>query len=358
MTAQTDRSRYFDNAATSPLDPRVLQEMLPYLGEDFGNANSIHSFGRKAHAAVDLAREQVAALIGAEDPSQITFTSGASESNNQVLAAFNRGSISPFEHSAVREPALRIGMTILSNDGLEVMAPEFPVELISQMMVNNETGTIWSPADLAALCDYLHSDITQAVGKIPINLDEISFASFSAHKFYGPKGVGALYSESLPPAPFILGGEQENGFRGGTLNVPGIVGMGAAAKIAIDEQPSDLIHAKELRELLVSDLKGLSDWQINGGPNVSPFILSISFHGIEGESIVIELDRMGFAISSGAACSSHSQEPSHVLSALNMSESWLRGTVRVSFGRGCSLDSTAVLSKSLRLAVEKLRSMN
>ena len=358
MTDHSDRSRYFDYAATSPLDSRVLREMLPYFGEDFGNAHSIHSFGRKARAAVEHAREQVAQLLGAEDPSQILFTSGATESNNQVLSAFQNGCMGPFEHSAVREPGIRRGLSTLNNNGLEVLPPAEPVELISQMLINNEIGTIWDPTLLRASCEYLHSDITQALGKIPIDLSNISFASFSAHKFYGPKGVGGLYSEALPLHSFILGGEQEYGYRGGTLNVPGIVGMGAAAEIAIDEQAGDFDHASTLRELCLSELEGFTDWQVNGGPTVSPFILSLSFLGVEGESIVIELDRMGFAVSSGAACSSQSQEPSHVLTALNMSEAWLRGTVRVSFGRGCSLDSTAVLSKSLRLAVEKLRSMN
>ncbi|MFI5386296.1 MAG: cysteine desulfurase family protein [Fimbriimonadales bacterium] len=357
-----DASRYFDNAATTPLDPRVREAMLPYVDDAFGNANSIHSWGLRAHDAVQRAREQVARLIGAEDPAQIYFTSGATESNNWVLNAADKIVISPFEHSSMREPALRRSARVLEIDGLSIEPPTMPNAqhptpnaLLSVMAVNNEIGTIWHAPNYALEGDFVHSDITQAVGKIPIAVDGLDFASFSAHKFYGPKGIGALYCRDRPPEPLILGGEQEQGFRGGTLNVPAIVGMGAAAEIASQEQPEDFERATLLRTILLDGLKGLTDYQINGGDRTSPFIVSVSFRGLEGETVVLELDRAGFAASAGAACSSRSTEPSHVLTALDMEPAWLRGTVRFSFGRFNTPEATAALVKTLRTSMEKLR---
>jgi len=357
MSDSPDPSRYFDNAATTPLDPRVLREMLPFLEGDFGNAHSLHSFGQRARHAVDLARERVARLIQAEDPSQITFNSGATEGNNTVIRSAGDASVSPFEHSSVRETAELMGFSYLENQGLELLPPCRRPELISLMAVNNEIGTIWNPGTLSRAADAIHSDITQAAGKIPCSLDGIEYATFSAHKFYGPKGIGALYCRSFPPKPLLTGGEQENGIRSGTLNVPGIVGMGGAALLAYDEMDANLAHAQKLRSIILDGLEGLSDWQAQGGQQVSPYILSLSFASIEGETLVVELDRLGFAISSGAACSSRSTEPSHVLTALNLPKTWLRGTVRVSFGRFCSAESAQILSQSIRLVVERLRSM-
>jgi cysteine desulfurase len=351
------RERYFDNAATTPLDERVLEEMLPFLREEFGNANSIHGFGGRAMAAVDRARERVATLIGADDPSQIVFTSGATESNNWVISAHSDGLFSPFEHSAVREPALRCGMAPMKNDGLALLPPERPVEFLSVMSVNNEIGAMWDARDFRPYARSLHSDLTQQVGKMPVDLAALDYASFSAHKLYGPKGVGALYFATEAPHPFQVGGEQEHGLRAGTLNVPGIVGLGAACAVAADEMDRDFGHAQDLRALLLEELSGLSDWQVNGGERVSPYILSVSFRGVEGETLVVEADGAGFAISAGAACSSRSTEPSHVLSALGLGEEWLRGTARVSFGRFNTNESTRDLAKTLRHSVEKLRRM-
>lgn len=402
-----DAYRYFDNAATTPLDPRVREAMLPYFDEAFGNANSIHAWGLRAHEAVELARERVARLIGAEDPSQIYFTSGATESNNWVLKVADEIVVSPFEHSSMQEPAdvlgpLRrrlpnsgpdLGMgfrtTDLDMEQSEAVLRRYAVdeseprkaklyrrvleaieehnkgvasaqvverpELVSVMSVNNEIGTIWHAPDYAQPGDLVHSDITQAVGKIPITVEGLDFASFSAHKFYGPKGIGALFCKDQPPPPLILGGEQERGARGGTLNVPAIVGMGAAAEIAAEEQTTDFERASLLREVILDRLNGLSDVQINGGERTSPFIVSVSFVGLEGETLVLEIDRAGYAISAGAACSSRSMEPSHVLAALHLEPEWLRGTVRVSFGRFNSEGAASELGKHLRLAVEKLR---
>lgn len=352
-----DLARYFDNAATTPLDPRVREEMLPYLGADFGNASSIHAFGMSAHAGVERARARLASLIGAEDPSQIVFTSGATESNNWVLRSFSGGLVSPFEHSAVREPAIRLGYGTLANTELTLLPPVERVALLSVMSVNNEIGTQWSATEFRPYAEKLHSDLTQGVGKLPTDLTGLDYASLSAHKFYGPKGVGALYTADDPLPPFLLGGEQEQGLRAGTSNVAAIVGLGAAAAICEDEAEEDRKNAERRRQIVVDLLQTVSDWQINGGPKASPFVLSLCFRGLEGETLVIEADRAGYAISSGAACSSRSTEPSHVLTALGLEPEWRRGTIRISFGRFNEDETTESLAKSLRLSVEKLRTM-
>lgn len=350
-------SRYFDHAATTPVDPRVVREMLPFFSEEFGNPHSLHDFGRRARAAVDLARERVATLIGAEDPSQITFTSGATESNNWVIRAFGQGAFSPFEHSAVREPAISCGYFCLDNTELTLQAPPQRVRLLSVMSANNEIGSQWDPGEFRDSAEFLHSDMTQSVGKVPTDVDGLDFASFSAHKFYGPKGVGALYSAGSSPDPLLQGGDQENGARSGTVNVSAIVGMGVAAAIAHDQMPEDIRHATRLRAALLDQLQLLTDWQENGGANAMPHILSLSFDGVEGETLVIEADQAGYAISSGAACSSQKSEPSHVLRALKMPESWRRGTIRISFGRSNDEESSVSLAKRLMRTVEKLRTM-
>jgi len=222
--------------------------MLPFLESEFGNPNSIHSLGQRARYAVERARTHVAELIGAEDPSQVIFTSGATEGNNQVLSSYPNGAVSPFEHSTVREPAAAFGLELLGSEDLLIIPPKKPFELISCMTVNNEIGTIWHPGQLNYSAEHVHSDITQAVGKIPIDLTNLSFATFSGHKFFGPKGVGGLYIESTAPKVLFFGGEQESHVRAGTLNVAGIVGMGAAAQIASDELDSSYARAKKTSE--------------------------------------------------------------------------------------------------------------
>lgn len=334
--------------------------MLPFLDEEFGNAHSLHARGIRAADAVERAREQVALLVGAEDPSQITFTSGATEANNWVLNAGHGAVwISPFEHSSMREPALRKGARILAHRGLELRrrSEDGTRSLVSIMAVNNEIGTTWRAPDYGQPGDLIHSDLTQAAGKLPIDLDGLDFASFSAHKFYGPKGVGALYSLDQPPEALILGGEQERGYRGGTLNVAAIVGMGKAAEIARNARGEDFDRARSLREAFLDGLKGLSDFQVQGGSRTSPYIVSVGFAGVQGETLVLDMDRRGFAISAGAACSSRSVEPSHVLTALGLDEALRRGAVRISFGRFNRLEETAELAKILRVSVESLRTL-
>lgn len=358
--------RYFDHAATTPLDPRVLKAMLPFLREQFGNANSLHSWGSAAQAAVEKAREQVAALLGCEDPQELVFTSGATEANNWLLSrpetrlrdgtALAARWISPFEHSSIWELRGEAGeVRVLDHVGWRLSKPSDGAALVSVMAVNNETGTCFVPGELAGSWN-LHSDITQALGKHPIDLERLDYASMSAHKLYGPKGVGALYAKDANfPEPLLRGGEQEFDLRAGTLNLPGIVGFGEACALALAEWEERLEHVTQVRHALLGELETVPDWQANGGPDVSPYILSLSFADIQGETLVLEADAAGFGISAGAACSSRSNEPSHVLAALGLEERMLRGTVRVSFGPSNTLESAAELGKLLSKQVQSLR---
>ena len=357
-----DPARYFDHAATTPLAPEAFREMEPFLGLA-GNAGSIHAFGRRAEAAVELARERVAAAVGAEDPAQIVFTSGATEACNTVLAAHDGGWISPFEHAAVREPALARGYRVLPNDGLRLGSADAPSargartpgpEVTAAMLVNNEIGAVWDARELPAERRFV--DATQALGKIPLDLDGIDYAAFSAHKLYGPQGVGALFTGDGALDPLLRGGEQEGGRRAGTLNVAGIVGFGAACALSQECLETDRRRAEEMRGILLEGL-GTTEFRINGGERAVPHILSLSFLGVEGETLVVEGDHEGFAVSAGAACSSRSTEPSHVLAALGLEDEWRRGTVRISFGRANTRESTASLARNLVRSVENLRTI-
>lgn len=348
--------RYFDNAATTPVDPRVVDEMLPYFSEAFGNANSLHEPGRRAMAAVELARIRIGSLLEAEDASQIIFTSGATEANNWIAQRAGRVICSPLEHSSLLEAVTHAGGGLFPVDGHDIRPSTENFDTAAVMLVNNETGGLVD-ATYYGRERKLHRDITQAVGKIAIE-EPYDSASLSAHKFYGPKGVGALHIRDLPLLePLLYGGEHENGLRAGTLNVPGIVGMGAAAAIAVQEADKNKRHVESLRALVLEELGKTSDFQLNSPANSSPYIVSLSFLGVEGETLVVELDRAGYSISSGAACSSRSTEPSHVLTALGLPTEWIRGTVRISFGKYNTEEAATNLAKELRKAVEKLRTM-
>lgn len=293
---------------------------------------------------VEDCRAMCASLLGAEDPSQIIFTSGATESNNWIAHLFRDGlAISPFEHSSMREPALHYGAHILKNEGYSLAASsEALVQCV--MLVNNETGAILNlPPNIPT-----HCDLTQAIGKIEFDLSGAAFASLSAHKFGGPKGVGILFArDTFALRPYHYGGEQELGLRAGTLNVAGIVGMTEALIIAMDRQPDTHARYEALRSTLLSELKDTGMESDPIGPH-SPAIVSLSFPGVEGETLVVELDALGFAISSGAACSSRSNDPSHVLVALDYEEARRRGTVRISFGPSNTEESIIELSQAVK----------
>ena len=320
--------------------------------------------------AVEKARAQVARLIGAEDPSQITFTSGATEANNWVLHALkDQIEVSVVEHSSIRDTAGKLGIPFfyppakVARPVSAVGAPPRQPLLRAQMLVNNETGTIfdeWNRVPGAYLVD-----ATQAIGKIPFEVGDLEYVTGSAHKFYGPKGVGFLYQRfpgSIPP--FITGGGQERGERSGTLNVPAIVGMGKAAEIAIDEMHERQGQVDWLSQIFFYPFDrgwdsptALDGFILNGGAHRSPYILSLSFAGIEGETLLIELDQAGFCCSAGAACSSQNTEPSPVLRAFGVPDEYIRGTIRISFSHHNTEESTYQLAGEIRRIVTKLRKL-
>lgn len=338
--------------------------MLPWLGEDFGNPSSIHHWGQKARQAVEVARERVAELVDAADPSEIIFTSGATEANNWVIQSFSRACISPFEHSSVLQPSLARGCEISENDSWTIGCPmDGAVKLLSSLLVNNETGAFvdarqWFHQSALPV----HRDLTQAAGKFVLHEHAYDLGTFSAHKFHGPKGAGVLHLRgSSLIEPLLIGGGQEGGMRAGTLNVPAIVGMGAAAAIAMDEMEADLALAQECRSILMEALARIPDsFVVEGvgqGVVQSPYILSCCFAGLYAEPLVIELDARGYGISSGAACSSETTEPSHVLRALGLPDDLIRGAARFSFGRFSSREGAQGLASLLPKVVEDVRSL-
>ena len=336
------------------MDPRVFEAMRPWLTDHFGNPHSAHSWGAAAREAVETARMHAASLIGAEDPSEIVFTSGSTEAINWALQGAEGLAISPFEHSAVWQSALRRGCCVLENSGRTLHAPIQPVDLAAVMAVNNETGAILQAPDGS---ESVFVDATQAGGKIPWNVDGAKMACFSSHKIHGPAGVGALYSRwAEHPEPLLVGGGQEAGWRSGTLNVAGIVGFGEACRLAAELQPEDHANAQACRDEVLNEALGPGVMSLDHDRQ-SPFILGLAFEGLLGEALAVEMDLAGWAISSGAACSSSSGEPSRVLSALGLEESWARGAVRISMGRFSQSAQAGRLGQELRRAAARLKAM-
>ncbi|MEK6600319.1 MAG: IscS subfamily cysteine desulfurase [Candidatus Binatota bacterium] len=355
---------YMDNHATTPVDPRVLDAMLPYFCEKFGNAASRnHSFGWEAEAAVDEAREQIAQLIHAPSPKDIIFTSGATESDNLAIKGVaelyqdkgNHIVTCVTEHRAVLDSCKvleRQGykVTYLPVDShglidigrLSAAATEKTI-LISIMAANNEVGTMQPVREIGRLAKekgiIFHCDATQGVGKIPMDVEEmgIDLLSMSAHKIYGPKGIGALYVRSKKPKvrlyPIIDGGGHERGMRSGTLNVSGIVGLGKACQIALKELPEETARLTQLRERLKEGIfRRLDEVYLNGHPTRRlPGNLNVSFAYVEGESLLMGLKEI--AVSSGSACTSASLEPSYVLRALGVEEDLAHTSIRFGLGR-------------------------
>lgn len=377
---------YFDHAATTPVDPRVLQKMLPYFTENFGNPNSQHACGRRAAAAVDEARDTVAALIGAK-PSEIYFTSGGTESDNWALRGAAHANAERGKHlivSAVEHPAMISTARELQKEGFEVTfaaVDEFgKVDLqklkdsirpdttfIGVMTANNEIGTIQPLAEISALARErgitFFTDAVQAAGALKLNVKEpaVDMLSFSGHKFYGPKGVGVLYIRSgVRVGKIITGGHQERSMRGGTTNVPGIVGLAEAFRLANEEMAQNNAHVSAIRDRFIARvLREIPYVKLNGHPKDRlPNNANFSFRYIEGESLLFSLDLAGIAVSSGSACSSGSLEPSHVLLATGLPEGLAHGSIRFSFGKENTAEQIDIAVEKLKEIVVRLRNLS
>ncbi|WP_323840528.1 cysteine desulfurase family protein [Photorhabdus africana] len=380
------RPIYLDNNATTPLDPDVLQTMMPYFTSAYGNASSNHhAFGWKAMEAVDNARKLISTSINATSHSDIIFTSGSTESNNLAIAGLQhrgkRGHIitSTIEHKAVldccgRLEAMGTEVTYLPPQSDGIVSPDSisrairdDTYLVSIMAANNEIGSIQKIEEIGAICKEhdipLHTDATQALGKIKFDVQRmnISLASFSAHKIYGPKGVGALYIDSrnknIALAPLIVGGGHERGLRSGTLNVPGIVGFGRAVELSVKNLPDESMRLRYLRDLLRSYIiEHVADVRINGHlTECLPGLLNVSFNGLDADSLLLELSEV--ALSSGSACTSASRAPSHVLKAIGVSDAQAQASVRFGLGRFNNEDEIRYVCLRLEKTVNKLRSM-
>jgi cysteine desulfurase len=376
---------YLDNNATTQLDPAVIEEMLPFLTKYYGNPSSGYGFAVMARKAINLARERLAALLGCE-PTEIVFTSGGTESNNAVINSAlqfeprgKRVVTSAVEHSAVLRPCQDFGkvgsdVTFLGVDGhgnLDVAELEAAIRpgtaLVSIMWANNETGVVFPIEKIADICRekrvLFHTDAVQVTGKIPMRLRDspINFLSLSAHKFHGPKGVGALYvSRQTRFSPLIAGGGQENERRGGTENVASIVGLGKAADLALKYLEEGKCNIRSMRDRFEkSMLEAVSGASINGaGAGRLPNTSSLSFEGIESRSALLLLDRQGICCSAGSACRTGSQEASHVLRAMNPGSDGARRSLRFSLGR---FNSDAQIDRAIEVVpkvIEKLRQLS
>jgi len=385
---------YLDYNATTPVEPRVLDAMLPYFSAEFANASSIHTPGQHARAAVETAREQVAALIGAH-PQEIVFTSGGTESDNHAIFGVAQhclaGRISPaqlahphiitttIEHEAVlnacqavEKQAVSVTYLPVDREGLAdpesvrlAIRPE--TVLITIMQANNELGTVQPLEEIGRFAkeykDYFHTDAVQSAGKIPIDVNRLNthLLSLSGHKLYAPKGVGALYVRGGTRLHQLLyGGHHQRGFRPGTENVAGIVGLGKAAEIARNSLAGEAKQVSTLRDKLEQGLlERVPQIRVNGGlaprtPNTS----NIMFAGIEGEALVIALDLKGLACSVGAACSSGAVEPSHVLTAIGLSQEQAKSSLRFSLGRHTTACEIDIALEVIPAAVAQLRALS
>lgn len=355
---------YFDHASTTPLDERVFDAMLPFLKNEFGNANSAHQMGRTCKVAVEDARESIARLLNAE-PSEIIFTSGGTESDNAVIKGVmevtpKREIISTsIEHHAVVhtiECTKRAGckpVYLPTGSGGIVTAQQVAdainenTALVSLMQVNNEIGSVMPLKEIAAVCRErkvpLHSDTVQSIGKIPVDVKDLDldFLSMSAHKIYGPKGIGVMYvKNSAPWIPWMKGGSQERRRRGGTLNVAGIVGAAKALEIAVAEMNEHRAKYESLRRHLLNGLEQSfkGQYHINGSENGVAHIINLTFltpegEGLDGEMLLLNLDIEGICVSNGSACTSGAMEPSHVLTGIGLPVNVANSSIRISFGK-------------------------
>ncbi|HXD31922.1 MAG TPA: cysteine desulfurase family protein [Pyrinomonadaceae bacterium] len=386
------RKVYLDHSATTPVDSRVLEAMLPYLTEKFGNASSVHYFGQEARAAVDKARRSVAALIGAK-PNEVVFTSGGTEANNLAVRGLCEAAKSHGQHiitSQIEHPSVRGAVDELEKRGWEVT--RLPVYssgivriedaraalrpdtvLISVMLANNEIGTLQPVGEIGRLVRdertagrrhlWLHTDAVQAAGRIPISVEDLGcdLLSLSAHKMYAPKGSGALFiKRGLRMMSQIVGGHQERERRAGTESVHNIVAFGTAAELARQELAQRADHAAALRNKFEAEVKArIDDIVLNGDPNARlPHLSNISFRFIEGEGLLINLDLQGVAVSTGSACSSGTLEPSPVIRALGHDDELARGSIRFSFGKDNTEEDVDYAVDVLQRAVTNLRRLS
>ncbi|NNM81355.1 MAG: cysteine desulfurase [Burkholderiales bacterium] len=361
---------YLDHTATTPLEGEVLEAMLPFLTDAHGNPSSAHSFGRRAKEAMEAARAEVAEAAGAM-AARVIFTGGGSEANNLFLKGFaaiskpGRVAVSAIEHPSVSKAAASLpGWALrriavdsrgkLDLADLDCVFSE-PVSMISVMLANNETGIIQDIAKIAARAKAagvrMHTDAVQAFGKIPVDFAALGVQAMtlSAHKLGGPKGVGALILDKrLSISPLIDGGGQEFGLRSGTENVAGIVGFGAAARLAAVRMRAEQAALLKLRHRIEEALRASGAVLFSGGPDCLPNTVYFSFPGIDGGTLVVELDRKGHAVASGSACASGATEPSEVLLAMGVQPDIARGAVRVSLGKGCDPESVENFLIALR----------
>jgi cysteine desulfurase len=370
---------YFDHNATSPLHPEVLEAMMPYLTNPAANASSLHSSGRLARSAIEIARNQVAELVNAT-PESVIFTSGGSEANNLLLKGYaDRDDHRAIVSSAIEHPSVMQPLAQLEQSGFRVIRlkvnPLGQVELdaakvtllqnnpqiFSVMLANNETGVLQPVQELIKLiqCDDClnHTDATQTVGKLPIDMKQLGLQALtlSAHKFQGPQGIGALIVNSKPRQALISGGEQENKRRAGTESVAMIVGMGKAAQIAALEIQHKRHHLFQLRELFESKLTSIPDVVIHGqGAERLPNTTYFSLPYYHGETLLMELDRAGFALASGSACHSEVTKASHVLSAMGVTDDLALNAIRASFGMTNTLQEVDALVSKLQDLINKL----
>ncbi len=376
---------YLDYAATAPMLPEVLEEMMPYFVSSYGNPSGIHATGREARKAIETARRRTARAIGAEN-TEICFTSGGSESDNLAIqgAAFafkdkgNHLITSAVEHPAVIQSCRWLEkqgfrVTYLPVDQFGMVSPETLEEavcpetiLVSIMTANNEIGTLEPVAEIGRICRekgiLFHTDAVQAVGAIELRVQDLNadLLSISAHKFHGPKGVGALYiRQGTRLESVIHGGKQERGLRAGTENVPGIVGLGRAIEIAEENRLNCIQSIREKRDILIREvLEKIPGSQLNGHPEQRlPNHCHFSFAGIESEALLLRLDLAGIAASGGSACTSGSLEKSHVLEAIGLEEDMIRGSIRMTLGQETTREEILQAAQSLRTIVEDLRGL-
>lgn len=378
---------YLDNAATTPVDERVLEAMLPYMTEVYGNANSPHQLGQKAKVKVEDSREKVAELINAE-PSEIIFTSGGTESDNaaikgvlEVSGPKNEIITSQMEHHAVLHPVelskrKRFKPVYVEPNKDFIITAEAvknaitdKTALVSLMHVNNEVGTVNPVSEIADVCAEagvpFHSDTVQSLGKLPIDVKEIgmNFLAGSGHKIYGPKGIGLLYVKNGSPwIPWMEGGSQERRRRGGTVNVPGVVGFAKALELAVSEMDANRRKFEKLRTFLKEQLRDKLNGRVTvneSGASQVPHIINMSFtdeegKGVDGEMLILNLDIEGICVSNGSACTSGALEPSHVLTALGIEPATAKSSIRVSLGKHNTESDMKYLAEKLTGVLDRM----